>query len=435
MKRKYAFLTAACAAAVLAGCHGARILEVMPDGGGGAGGAAGATGGATGTGTSGTTGAGGIAGRGGTTGMGGSAGQGGTGGAGGVLGRGGAGGAGGAASGVGGMACAAQMTPTMFYSGLPPTWTEGLTHRFYWAEHDTPNITIHYAQGDQPVETSHPFKIDASLANSYFDLAASDYYVVADWYLDGRLAVWGPDMGSTMQWMTTLTNPGAVTAIGAVVYYSDDPMGGNPTPGIYAWSYPNINNLRASFTDLGGTSTLGLMLRTTTQKILFSDIRQVYMIDIAPGGTPQMLFPNQRNATIIDIRPARPHTVTGGVIVEVDDPMYYPTGHDYFVDITSPTTPPLDLPVIGSAAAVASCGNDATYAGGGVLFNHHFVYEGQGGVFVIDVAPFGVTEPARLTNEPYRYLEVTGDGDLFGGWVDVNSVSKWQYFRLGRLAP
>src|SRR5262245_36536644 len=194
-----AILGCVVASAALAGCHGATIHEAD-------GGAAGASG---------------TAGRGGAAG-----------------GRSGApGGASGAPGGATGAGCAAQntLTPVVFYRGeLPPAWTEGTTHRYYWAENGGSNVSVHYAQGDQPVEIPHPFKIDAALARSYFDLAASDFLVAGAWDTDGKLAVWGPDATpTTPMGMMTLGRSGGVTVSGATAYYSNDPIGGNPTPGVY----------------------------------------------------------------------------------------------------------------------------------------------------------------------------------------------------------
>jgi len=397
VRKKVVGLAHLLVAAALTGCHGATSHEV--DGG-----------------TAGT-GGGGAAGRGGASGAGG-----------------GTGGTGGAAGGTG---CAAQMAPALFFRDVPPLWTEGTTTRFYWAENGSQNVTIHYAEGDQPVEITHPFKIDATKASNYFDLSAADYYVIGNWDLDGKMAVWGPDIGSTQVAMQTLSRPGAVTAIGAALYFSDDPMGGNPTPGIYEWNVPNPPSPLISYTDLGGTSSLGLMLRTTSEHMLLCDRRQVYLMGLPPSGPPQVLFPNQNNATIVNVRPARPHSVSAGVIVEVEDPNYSPTGRDYYVDITQPSIAPTDLSVATTALAMSSaCGSDAIYGGGGVLFNNRYVYEGNGGLFAVDVAANGaVSNIVRLANEPYRYLEVTGNGDLFGGWFDINSVSKWEYYRIGKLGP
>jgi hypothetical protein len=396
MNRSPAYLLVAAA---LAGCHGPTILE--------------ADGGATG--------------RGGATA---------TAGASGAAGRGGATGGSGATAGASGAGCAAQntLTPAVFYRGeLPPAWTEGTAHRYYWAEKASPNVTLHYAQGDQPVEVPHPFKIDATMASNYLDLAASDDLVAGIWNDDGKLAVWGPDATpTTATAMMTLSRPGAVALAGPTVYYSHDPTTGSPTPGVYQWPLSSAASLFKSFTSLGGTASLGRILRATGTKLLFSDRQKVYMVDRA-GGSPQLLFQSASNPTIKDIRPARPHSLDAGVIVAIADL----PGHDYYVDVTQPARAPTDL----SAAAMAlgtstACGYDATFVSGGVLFNHRYVYEGQFGLFAVDVAADGtVSNMVRLLDTPYRYLEVTGDGDLFGSWPDLNNVGKWEFSRIGRLAP
>jgi hypothetical protein len=354
---------------------------------------------------------------------------------GGAAGASGIAGRGGAAGGTAGAGCAAQMTtPAVFYRGeLPPAWTEGTTDRFYWAENGA-GVTVHFAQGDQPVAITHPFKIAVNLTDDYFDLAASDVMVAGNWDTDGKLAVWGPDgTPTTPLAMTTLGRLGSVAVVGTTVYYSHDPVGGNPTPGVYQWQLPNPASLFASFTTLGGGASLGLILRATSDKLLFSDRHKIYMVDLA-GGPPQLLSQVASPLTIVDVRPARPHSLDAGVILVIED-SGFPIGRDHYVDITRPANTPTDLSAATTALAVSTaCGYDAQYVGGGVLFNHRYIYQGQFGLFAVDVAANGaLSNLVRLNDAPYSHLEVTGDGDLFGSWPDVNNVGKWEYSRIGRL--
>ena len=403
---KVASLAFLLAVATVAGCNGPTIHEV--DGG--------------------TAGASGAAGRGGTAGASGTAGRG-------AAGASGTAGRGGAAGGTGGAGCAAQMTTLapVFYRGeLPPAWTEGTSHRFYWAEKGS-DVTVHYAQGDQPVEVTHPLKIAGAMASNHLDLAASDSFVAGNWDTDGKLAVWGPDATpTTPMGMMTLSRSGAVTIAGATAYYSHDPTSGTPTPGVYQWPLPSAASLFASFTSLGGGATLGLLLRATSDKLLFSDGHKVYVVDLA-GGSPQLLFMSTSNA-VTNIRPARPHSLDAGVIIVVDD-LRFVGGADHYVDLTRPGIAPTDLSTATTSLAVSTaCGYDAQYVGSGVLFNHRYIYQGQFGLFAVDVAANGeLSNLVRLADAPYSYLEVTGDGDLFGSWPDVNNVGKWEFSRIGRL--
>jgi hypothetical protein len=327
------------------------------------------------------------------------------------------------------------MQPMMFYRGmLAPAWTEGTSHRFYWAEQTTPYLAIEYSPGDVPAQKLHPIQIDASLANSGFDLAASDTFLAATWYLDGRLAVWGPDSTSTQMGSTrTLTNPSAVAADAATVLFAYDPMGGSPTPGIYPWDPSNAAPTPfATYTQLGGDWTLGLVIRLTPGKLLLCDRTNVKMVDRTTKNV-QALFTNPGSRTVVDVRPARPHTLDAGVIVDVSDTTYIDTGRDYYVDITQPGHAPTDLAAATITLANASaCGAAARYNGAGVLFHQRYIYEGQQGLFAVDVAADGtVSNLTRLTDSSFRYLEVTGDGDLFAG--TVYNVSHWDYYRIGRL--
>jgi len=367
----------------------------------------------------------------GTTGAAGTSGRAGTGGAAG-------GGSGGTSSGgAGGGGCAAQLKqPVMFHEGMgaPVSYDSGRT-RYYWIEYGNPYITVHYSPGSPTAsDTLHPLRIDASVANTY-NVAASNDRVAAAWGLQGIVAAYGPDDTSTQLGMLTLTNPGAVTVNGTGIYLSQNPMGGNPTPGIYSWNPPSAPVLFESFAQLGGDWTLGLMLRTTPFELLFSDRTDVWQISFG-GGTPQRLFANPGNGTILDIRVARPHLpdgAEGGVIVEVQDRNYTRTGHDYYVNVLVPGSPPVDLAAaVDKLADVSACGADARYHGTGVLFIDRYIYEGQGGLFMVDLMINGsiITNLTRLTDQPFSMPEITGYGDLFAGQLNTAN-SKWDYYRVG----
>src|SRR5262249_22820660 len=136
----------------------------------------------------------------------------------------------------GGTGCAAQMQPALFYEGMsPPVSSDGTSNRFYWVEYDTPNFTVRYLLGmPPPNEYQHPFQIDASVAD-VFNVAFSDTRVAAAWNFAGEIAVYGPDYNAALIASTSLNNQSAVALSGTMVFYSNNPPGGNPTPGIYQW--------------------------------------------------------------------------------------------------------------------------------------------------------------------------------------------------------
>ena len=411
------------AAICLAGCHGPPIVEVQPDGGG-----AGTTGTAGNAGVSGTSG---TPGRGGTTGAAGTgaAGRGGTTGSGGVSGAAGRGGGGGGTAGAG---CAAQMTPQMFYRGnYAPIYTAETATRFYWVEYGTPNITIHYASSTAPVENLHPLAIGSSGVGNY-DITASDTYVAATWGYDGQIAAWGPDTDSMQVAKMTLTYPSAVAIDGPTIFYSYQPTTGSSTQGIYTWDPRGAPALFESYTDLGGDRTLGLLLRVTPTKLLLSDKTDIWFIDRTAKGAKQLLFNNPTTRLITEVRPARPRTTDGPVVVTIDDPILV-TGRDFYVNLSQPSAAPKDLGAATTALANASaCGNAAVYNGVGVMYQQRFIYEGNGGLFAVDVSTAGaVSNLVRLTDVPFSYPDVTEAGDLFAG--TVYNVSKWDYYRIGRL--
>jgi len=440
----------AALALTAAGCHGPPVGPPLDAGAGQAGtsGVAGntgtgGTGGAAGTtGAAGVTGAGGrggaagsVAGAGGNGGTAGGAGTTGIAGRGGTTGSAGRGGSGGA----GGSGCATQMTPTAsFYRGpYGPAENESTSKRYYWVEQTTPLAKIHYVTGDAPTPTAikHMFEFDASGPASW-KFAASEQLVAAMWGLDKKIAIYGPDDTSTQLGGTvTLGVAYGMTVYGDVVFYSRDPMGANPTPGIYQWSpatEPEAS-LFASYTALGGDWTIGHILRATPTKLLLCDTTDVRVVDRATKTPVLLLFDNPGNKTVVDIRPARPRTLEAGVLVSLDDSTYFETGRDYYVDLSRVGAAPVDLAAKADALAGASaCGTAARYNGAGVLFNRRYVYEGNAGLFAADVDASGnLSNLVRLTAIPLRHPEVTGDGDLFAGWVF--NVSQWDYYRVGRL--
>ena len=103
------------------------------------------------------------------------------------------------------------------------------------------------------------------------------------------------------------------------------------------------------------------------------------------------------------------------------------------MNLSQPSAPSKDLSAgIATLLTGSACATPGRYNGGGVLFNQRYVYEGNGGLFAVDVSPSGdVSNLVRLTDIPLRYPEVTGDGYLFAGWV--YQVSQWDFYRVGRL--
>src|SRR4029079_228738 len=207
---------------------------------------------------------------------------------------------------------------------------------------------------------------------------------------------------------------------------------GSETQGIYTWSPPNPAALFEAYSDLGGDRTLRLLLRVTPTKLLLSDKTDIWFVDRTAKGAKQLLFDNPTTRLITEVRPARPRTTDGPVIVSIDDPILV-TGRDYYVNLAQPTAAPKDLGVATTALANASaCGNAAVYNGVGVMYQQRYVYEGNGGLFAVDVSATGaVSNLVRLTDMPFSYPDVTESGDLFAG--TVYNVSKWDYYRIGKL--
>jgi hypothetical protein len=399
VKRKAAFLAWLLAAAALAGCHGATITE--------------ADGGSAGS----RAGAGGSGGDGGTAGAAGGAGHGGV-------------------TGTAGGGCAAQMQPVMFHQSMSaPLASGGTSNRYYWVEFvdalNSTGLTVHYSPGAAPAsETTHPLHVDGPISTISFDF--SDALVAATWGADGQTALYGPDRDSTQIAATSLGNISDLSLDGTTVFLSYYPISGSPMPGIYTWSPPAMPVIFESDTDLGGLGPFAPLVRAMPTRLLVSDAVTVHMIDRSLGGMGQSLFKNLTGRTLLDVRPARPRSIEQGVLVDLDDANFF--GRDYYVDVSQPNAKPTDLSMATLALAEPSaCGAAAAYSGAGVLYRGRYVYEGQAGLFAVDVSPAGaVSNLVRLTNLTLAYPEVTGAGDLFA--VTRSSAGAvWDYYRVGNI--
>ena len=328
------------------------------------------------------------------------------------------------------------MQPQAFHRGqYGPAVSEGTSSRYYWVEQTTPRITIHYTASDPPEHVKHMYELDPGGAPPW-TVALGDALVVARYAIDSKLAVYGPDASSGQIGAMTLGRAYGITVAGTTVFYSHDPMGGSPTPGIYQWSPPAATMLFASYATLGGSWTAGHIMRATPNMLLLSDITDVFMVARSAPGPRQILFENPtKPATknVNDVRPARPRTLEGGVLVTLDDAAFNETGHDYLVDVSRPTAAPKDLVQATTALANASaCGAAARYRGIGILYNRRYIYEGQQGLFAVDIDASGdASNLVRLTDIPLRFVDVTGDGTIFAGWPF--NLSQWDYYRVGKL--
>ena len=191
-------------------------------------------------------------------------------------------------------------------------------------------------------------------------------------------------------------------------------------------------SLFESYTQLGTDASFGQILRTTQTNLLISDRSSVRMVGLNATGVAQPLFGNPTIEVVTDIRPARPHDTDGGVLVQVHDDLRF--GRDFYVDITTAGNQPTDLSAATNALADASaCGAAAHYDGPGVLYRQRYIYQGQSGLFAVDVSPAGVVSNlVRLTDLPLFHPEVTGAGDLFAV-ASTASSSLYYYYRVGNL--
>jgi len=398
MRGKRALPAFVFVAAASAGCHGPPIQEVG------------------GTGTGGTTGTGGA-------------------------GRGGGSGAGGA--GPGGAGCAAQMQPVMFHSTTgaatsisgAPIPSQATSNRIYWVESGTPNYTIHYSPGAAPASDNlHPLAIGESMAD-FISVDVSDALLAATWDVYGNIAVYGPDKTSTQMGATLqLASSSAVAVDGTTVFVAYFVRSDTTQSGIYTWAPPAAPALFETYTDLGGDFEYGKLIRATPNWLLLSDLTNVWIADRLSKKAAQPLFQNPASNPVLDVRPARPRSMQQGVLVDLQDASFAGSGRDYYVDLTTPIAAPVDLASATNALADASaCGAAAHYHGAGVLYQRTYIYEGQSGLFAVDVTPAGaVSNLVRLTTLPLGHPEVTGAGDLFA-IRSVNAGDSWDYYRVGNL--
>ena len=233
------------------------------------------------------------------------------------------------------------MQPVTFYQGTAPGQTSSTSTRYYWVENDSQYITLHYSPGAAPEHKPHPMRIEYSVANGY-EITAGDQRVAATWNLEGKLAVWGPDFDSIQVGATmTLSYPSAIDVEGTTVFYSHQPDIGTDTWGIYQWSPDSPPLLFESYANLGGDRTLGLHVRVTPGKLLLSDKTDVWWVDRTAKGAKQLLFNNPGTRQIYEVRPARPRTVEGGVLINLTDPVLL-AGRDHYVNLSQPSAPSKD---------------------------------------------------------------------------------------------
>jgi len=187
-----------------------------------------------------------------------------------------------------------------------------------------------------------------------------------------------------------------------------------------------------SYSQLASDATFGQILRTTYSKVLLSDRTDVRMVGFATKGAATTLFANATGHAVMDVRPMRPHDQDGGVLVQIEDDVLF--GRDYYVDVTMPGNIPGDLSAaVDGLADASACGAAAHYHGPGVLYHQRYVYEGQAGLFAVDVSSSGaVSNLARLTDMPLFHPEVTSAGDLFA-IGSTPSSTLYDYYRVGSL--
>jgi hypothetical protein len=276
--------------------------------------------------------------------------------------------------------------------------------------------------------------IDAGSINLY-NVAVSESWLVATWDLDGKVSAYRPANNSQEVGTLTMTNPGAVTASGDAIFLAYNPKAGTPMPGIYTWDGSNAPVLFESFATLGGDATLASLIRATAFHLLMSDGTNVRMIETSQPGPARMLFHNPGTRTIFDVRPSRPHAPDGeqgGVLVQLQDNMFLGSGRDYYVNTYVPDNAPTDLAAaVNKLADASACGAAAHYHGSGVLSLERYIYEGQSGLFMVDVDQNGaVSKLVRLTTLALAAPEVTGYGDLFAGRMN-DSTGMWELYRVG----
>ena len=419
-------LALASAVAVLgAGCHGPKVNVEPGPGSGGAGiGVAGSGGGVAGSG-------GGVAGSGGNGGRGGGV-------AGGVAGRGGAGGApggrgGGTATGGVGACVALTQPPAPFvtFTGAVNVLETIVTDsRYYWLR-EGPAISLQYLSGTSVV--THPLTFDYS-SNVHYDLAATDQLVVGMWSRalnsDSTITAYGPDMGAGQLGSTIqMSAPGAIAAHGGTVYFKYTPPVGNPdTPGIYVWSPPGPPQLYASYAQLGLVASDVLILATTPSWLLIAGSLDAWAVSRSSAGAAQPLFHSPNNKVIYDVRPALPHTLDGGVLIQVADGVF--NGRDFYVNVGHIGAAAVDLSVPINQLAASVC-SQVRYDGFGALYQNRYVYQGTPGLVAVDVASDGTVGNLQRLFDAYLFQpNITGTGTLFG--ITLPTLD-WTLYQLGQL--
>src|SRR5262249_48358272 len=156
----------------------------------------------------------------------------------------------------------------------------------------------------------------------------------------------------------------------------------------YQWQPPAMAQLFESFSDLAVDPAFGQLLSTTLTQLLLTDGNNVRMVHLANKGAARVLFANPGSNTVWEVLPSRPRTHDGGVLLHLPAAPF--SRRDYSVDVPAPGNQPPALAAATTALADASvCGAAAHYDGPGVLYMQRYIYEGQSGLFAVDVAANG----------------------------------------------
>jgi hypothetical protein len=354
-------------------------------------------------------------------------------GVGGAPGLGGAGAAG--SGGAGGAGCAplfAAPADFRMTTALPLADFQTTTGRYYWTEMGT---QLHWAPSDAPTDHSYPtstLPISSAASGDYYQVVAGDQLIVAFSSLNSPPANAIKPDGTKVG---TFANDGGEIRLVALdasstAYLIVDPV--SDAPAILQWQPPAAPTPVLYFSNLGidvGETTQFAILGT--DRFIITSPQDVWMVDLSAPTDGAMhlvgLLPQQQ---IIGLALS-----TAGMLLTLNDARYYLTGRDLFSPFV--TGSPIDLQMaIDALPPPAGCAQaDHHYAGAGTLYGSTYIYEGQGGLYLVTIdattAPPTVSHPLRLTNVPLSYPRVTGDGVLFA--VRNDGGATWYFDRVGQL--
>jgi hypothetical protein len=336
------------------------------------------------------------------------------------------------AGGAGGNGCTLQF-PALnpFRTGAnPPQMFQGNLDRVFWVEQaaDT-SYYLHQAAATDPGNSS-AFAYVVATSGQTFDLrvggdvGGSTNGVVAVLRLGADPTLETFDSYQSTGLIKASTLMPAVAADAARAYYVVQDTGK-----LWTWIPPyGTPTSILTFSDFGIVSASEIeLMELSDNRIVLSNGYQVWLY--SPSLNPPTLIHIAGTSGLI--RGIRATSID--LLLHVEDGSY-PTGHDYYLDITAdaPTGPLIDLAAAIDPLDPQGCSASAhQYAGRGDIYSGWYVYQAAGGLYRVILTGGKIYgPPIPVTDRLLSYPTVTRRGGLF---ALRQQPATWEYYYVGAL--